>query len=222
MHISKFSLCVITASSVICIILYIYFQPTWQYIVCSHPNTIESERNENVAENFYPLPENSYHNLYQMSDGAVQQRNVIENVQFFLYDVTKPVSEKVKKNKCVLLKGSNPQYNLCLETKGGFHDLFQNDLAVWEPDIQKFIKKFFDSNPDTMFLDLGMNIGIQSLYAASINPNIQVLGVEPILECVMVLHKSVHLNNFQNRFTVGALHSYCTYHFTAHEYSKAL
>lgn len=189
------------ACSIICIILFIWFQTNWHSsninIFCINGRNCTLSRRS--FGNFYSLRlENDYQQLYVMTNGAVQQGYIIEKFRFFFYDLTRPVPKIAKNNKCVLLKNSNPQYSQCFGVKGSVY----NDCYIWEPGLQNFINHFFDKNPDAMFVDLGMNIGLQSLYAASINSDVQVLGVETYLENVLVLHKSVHQNNFQKRFTV--------------------
>ena len=70
----------------------------------------------------------------------------------------------------------------------------------WELGWNKAIMDALTKYPNAAFLDIGANIGMHSLVAAK--KGHQVVAVEPKLETIQRLHKSVNLNNLQERFTL--------------------
>ena len=70
----------------------------------------------------------------------------------------------------------------------------------WAGHVTRGILQAFKRYPNASFLDLGANIGLQSLVVARTGR--KVVAVEPKLETVKRLHKSVNLNNFTNKITL--------------------
>jgi len=93
--------------------------------------------------------------------------------------------------------------------------LDQNDeLSVWRA------KTFWDKEPETLswinywanftssqkinFIDVGANIGIYTLYAASLNKFEIIYAIEPMPSTYKLLKKNISLNNFQNIVPVNS------------------
>lgn len=76
-------------------------------------------------------------------------------------------------------------------------------MTFWEkePETIAFIKDFgkmskCSKNP--IFLDIGANIGLYSLYAASLYPDMTIIAIEPERENYQELLKNININNFRN------------------------
>lgn len=84
-----------------------------------------------------------------------------------------------------------------------------HELELWRADT------FFQKEPETIawidrmsgtnvvFFDVGANIGVYSLYAASKHDNLRVVSFEPVLNNYVALQNNIALNNFRN------IESYC-------------
>ena len=70
----------------------------------------------------------------------------------------------------------------------------------WAGHVTRGILQAFKRYPNASFLDLGANIGLQSLVVAQTGR--KVVSVEPKLETVKRLHKSVNLNNLTDKITL--------------------
>lgn len=165
-----------------------------------------STKNENV----YSISMESFTTLSRETYGAIRKDTIIEHVEIILYDVTRPVPKESEKIECIVMRNAAPSYIVCLSAGDGMSQSIRRSLS-WENDVQAFIKEFFKENPTATFFDLGMNIGVHSLYAAALNPNIRVLGVEPNPQNIVILHKAAHMNNIENRFTVSLSLQYYSY-----------
>ena len=64
-----------------------------------------------------------------------------------------------------------------------------------EPETLAWIERhLLKSTKINVFIDVGANIGIYSLYASSINRNVKVIAIEPIHETYVELNKNIELN----------------------------
>ena len=64
-----------------------------------------------------------------------------------------------------------------------------------EPETIRWLKSF---NPHDIFFDVGANVGVYSLYAASLYPGMKIVAFEPMHENWMALSYNISLNGFQN------------------------
>ncbi len=84
-----------------------------------------------------------------------------------------------------------------------FELIQETDLEKWradtfwtkEPETLEWIRAF---NPKGYFFDVGANIGIYSLYAASLFPNALIIAIEPQLTNFSRLCKNILINDFKN------------------------
>ena len=72
--------------------------------------------------------------------------------------------------------------------------------GAWEGHVTRAILQTFERYPNASFLDVGANIGMHSLVVAQTGR--KVVAVEPKLETVKRLHKSVNLNNLTDKITL--------------------
>ena len=72
--------------------------------------------------------------------------------------------------------------------------------GAFEIDFNRAIMSALDLYPNAAFLDIGANIGMHSLVAAKRGK--RVFAVEPNVDTVKRLHKSVNLNRLQENFTL--------------------
>lgn len=70
-----------------------------------------------------------------------------------------------------------------------------------EPETLKWLQLFLNSDScrRPLYVDVGANIGIYSLYAMTLNPQVRVIAIEPFVANFGELQKNVFLNNFQDR-----------------------
>jgi FkbM family methyltransferase len=89
-----------------------------------------------------------------------------------------------------------------------------NELVKWrvntfwnkEPETIEFINAFRNYHPDThrsVFLDIGANIGLYSLYAASLFPHMIIVAIEPEINNYTALVNNIKLNNYGNIFPLN-------------------
>ena len=69
-----------------------------------------------------------------------------------------------------------------------------------EPETLQWIEKLM-RNGEVLY-DVGANIGVYSLYAASLYPEMKVYGFEPFVNNYTRLCENIHLNGFKNVFAV--------------------
>ena len=67
------------------------------------------------------------------------------------------------------------------------------------------IRNFLDVTPQKCvahFVDVGANVGMYSLFAATLNENISVISVEPVPNNINVLRENIGLNDLANRMNI--------------------
>lgn len=70
-----------------------------------------------------------------------------------------------------------------------------------EPETILWLRNHCESiNPVSFFLDVGANIGMYSLFAASLSQSVFIVAVEPAPNNSRYLSENIQLNNFSNRF----------------------
>lgn len=73
-----------------------------------------------------------------------------------------------------------------------------------EPETIEWIDSFkSDSKEKIIFWDIGANIGLYSLYAASKHKNIQVFSFEPSSSNLRVLSRNISINNFYDKIIIN-------------------
>lgn len=71
-----------------------------------------------------------------------------------------------------------------------------NNFSKKEPETLRWLKD--EISKDSIFWDIGANIGLYSLYAASIQPNAKVLAFEPESQNFASLCRNIFINKFKN------------------------
>jgi len=69
-------------------------------------------------------------------------------------------------------------------------------LLTKEPETILWINNY--ASKSSVFYDVGSNIGVYSLYAASINPSLNIFSFEPYRKNYSMLVKNIQLNNYNN------------------------
>ena len=67
-----------------------------------------------------------------------------------------------------------------------------------EPETLEWIDNF-DSNGKTIFWDIGANIGLYSIYAATKFDSLDIFAFEPSTSNLRVLSRNISLNNFEKK-----------------------
>jgi FkbM family methyltransferase len=71
-------------------------------------------------------------------------------------------------------------------------------FGTWEPISTTILEELYKAaTPDTVFVDVGANIGYYSLHAASLN--IPVVAFEPVAANMALFNKSIENNGFQGK-----------------------
>ena len=84
-----------------------------------------------------------------------------------------------------------------------------NKLIEWrvktfshkEPETLEWIDNF-DSNGKTIFWDIGANIGLYSIYAATKFDSLDIFAFEPSTSNLRVLSRNISLNNFEKKIKI--------------------
>ncbi len=74
-------------------------------------------------------------------------------------------------------------------------------LFVSEPETINWINKF--NKKKIIFWDIGANIGIYSIYAACIHPDIEIVSFEPSTSNLRVLSRNISINKFENKIKIN-------------------
>lgn len=146
----------------------------------------------------------NFEKLKNMTFDVAERKNLKEIIEIVYYNVSKPIPIEANSIECIVLSKANPPYNVCLHDNDKDRFLsgsLRKDLA-WETGIQDMIKSFFLAHRNATFVDLGSNIGVHSLYAATVKNDVQVLAVEPFPKNVIRIHKAAQLNKADSRFKV--------------------
>ncbi len=74
-------------------------------------------------------------------------------------------------------------------------------LFAKEPETINWINNF--KNKKIIFWDVGANIGIYSIYAACIHPDIEIVSFEPSTSNLRVLSRNISINKFENKIKIN-------------------
>lgn len=98
---------------------------------------------------------------------------------------------KINLNNGLKVNLYNPSNLTNARIKGIFRD---------EPETIEWINSFKDEN--LVFLDIGANIGLFSIYASMIKKNIKVISIEPSFLTTKILYKNCLLNNLNEKIKI--------------------
>ena len=74
-------------------------------------------------------------------------------------------------------------------------------LFTKEPETIKWIDNF-SVKSNSIFWDIGANIGLYSIYATAKHKNLNVISFEPAMSNLRVLSRNISINNFSNRIKI--------------------
>lgn len=84
-----------------------------------------------------------------------------------------------------------------IETSNGHEVHRAQTFKEKEPETLDWIRRFGNFTNEPVFFDVGANIGIYSLYAASFYENIDIYSFEPDIQSCAALCRNVYMNNFR-------------------------
>ena len=87
-----------------------------------------------------------------------------------------------------------------------------NQLTNWrvdtyfskEPETLEWIDSF-EKKENLIFWDIGANIGLYSLYAASVHEDIEIISFEPSTSNLRILSRNISINNLSNKVKINQL-----------------
>ena len=80
-------------------------------------------------------------------------------------------------------------------------DTLLRDFFIKEPETLNWIDNFKDKEK-LIFWDIGSNIGLYSIYAASNFENIEVISFEPSTSNLRILSRNISINNLENKIKI--------------------
>ena len=134
---------------------------------------------------------------------------IISKLYFVVKDLISSLFPKLVLTKLTFFLSRINFYREIKISKKIIYFYIPNNLIDWR------VKTLFTKEPDTLdwingfksnetFWDIGANIGIYSLYAAS-KINMQVISFESSMNNLRVLSKNISINNFQNKIKLFQL-----------------
>lgn len=87
--------------------------------------------------------------------------------------------------------------NFSIRVEGEIEQHRYDTAFTKEPETITWIETFMDK--DDVFIDVGANIGVYSLFAASIHPQLRIYSVEPAFHNYFHLCSNIADNNFEQR-----------------------
>ncbi len=93
-----------------------------------------------------------------------------------------------------LINYQNIKFYILISSKNGFIDNYIHQHSIWEKEILNILKKYL--NKDSVFVDIGANIGFHSLFASQICK--KVIAFEPISFLNQQFSKSIKKNKINN------------------------
>jgi FkbM family methyltransferase len=89
-------------------------------------------------------------------------------------------------------------FSIELHPHGEFISDYIRKFGTWDPIPTTILEELYKAvTHDTLFVDVGANIGYYSLHAASLN--IPVLAFEPVAANMALFNKSIEINGFKNK-----------------------
>ena len=87
-------------------------------------------------------------------------------------------------------------YRILLDTNDLHMSIHMIENRVWEPQIREILKCLLKQ--DGVYVDVGSNIGLHTVYAAGLlkNKNGRVYAIEPNIDVYNILRKNVDINGF--------------------------
>ena len=79
------------------------------------------------------------------------------------------------------------------------------DFYRKEPETIEWIDSFKFSDKEIIFWDIGANLGLYSIYAATIHEKIKVVSFEPSTSNLRVLSRNISINNLQDKIIINQL-----------------
>ena len=104
-------------------------------------------------------------------------------------------------SKCYPLK-ENPSAVICVyeDAKDIFVSKSLRLYGAFEPSIEAIFKQALKHDPELDVIDIGANLGLYSLIAAAMGR--KTISVEPLQTNINHFHKSVKMNNFENKISL--------------------
>jgi FkbM family methyltransferase len=119
----------------------------------------------------------------------VLNRNILLWIKYFIEE---DAYKKIKLKSGKYLNFFSPNFLIELQIK---------DFYKKEPETLQWIDNF-KKEKKIIFWDIGANIGLYSIYAATSNENIEVISFEPSTSNLRVLSRNISINNLENKIKI--------------------
>jgi FkbM family methyltransferase len=155
------------------------------------------------SKNFLLMDKNM--EIFQRKLSIANGETKHENLQIInkIFDLTKLPSDNYKYIPCRLSKSiNNVITTLCVHeiTKDSWVSSSIWKYGVWEEKTVKNVLDSLSKNPESLFLDIGAQVGEYSLYAAKLGCD--VLTVEPFYDNIIRIHKAAFNQSLGNKITL--------------------
>ena len=123
--------------------------------------------------------------------------NKVNIIFFSKYDFLSKINDNIEEHKYCLKEVNKKKLNFFIPTDIA-HTRVQS-LFAKEPETINWIDNFKDKS---IFWDIGANIGIYSIYAASKFKNLKIISFEPSTSNTRTLSRNISINNFDNQIKI--------------------
>tara|TARA_B110000438_G_scaffold240875_1_gene239758 strand:- start:3604 stop:4500 length:897 start_codon:yes stop_codon:yes gene_type:complete len=130
---------------------------------------------------------------------------ILNLFEYILYKLTKKkylgyLYDRIRKNSYTKLKINNKMINFFTP-----NEVIQFRIATYfskEPETLEWIDNFIEKE-NLIFWDIGANIGLYSIYAATKHSKLKVFAFEPSTNNLPILTRNIHINNLSENITVN-------------------
>lgn len=143
------------------------------------------------------MKKNSYLLLVKIISNLIIILNRINILFFSKYDFLSRITDEIEEHKYFIKVINKKKINFYIPTEITHSRV--NSIFAKEPETIDWINNFKDGR---IFWDIGANIGIYSIYAASKFKDLKIISFEPSTSNTRTLSRNISINNFENKIKI--------------------
>lgn len=143
------------------------------------------------------MKKNTYLLLVKIISNLIITLNKINILFFSKYDFLSRITDKIEEHKYFIKVINKKKINFYIPTEITHSRV--NSIFAKEPETIDWINNFKDGR---IFWDIGANIGIYSIYAASKFKNLKIISFEPSTSNTRTLSRNISINNFEDKIKI--------------------